>query len=63
MGHYQVEDKYAWSRKSKKYRRDYFAALDQLWGGVHDKDCQEEKSTARKDRADQVCDMANEAGV
>jgi hypothetical protein len=56
-----IEEKYAFSRKGKKYRTKYFAALGQLFGESHDKDCQAEESINRRSRTDQISHMDDNA--
>lgn len=59
----ELEAQYAWTRKGKKYKAKYFAALGQLFGdSSHDKECQPATHTERRSGTDQARHMAHKAG-
>ncbi|MFI5405447.1 MAG: hypothetical protein ACHQ1D_02920 [Nitrososphaerales archaeon] len=55
-----IEEKYAWSKKGKKYKTKYFAALGQLFGDRHDKECQ--VSSDGRSRTDQISYLDDQSG-
>lgn len=60
----EIEARYAWSRKGKKYKTKYFEALGQLFGDKrHDKDCQAEALCPSQGRSgtDFLSDVVTEA--
>lgn len=58
-----LDERYAWQRKGKKYRTKYLAALGQLFGDSgHDKECQVESHTKRGSGTDQTRHLVDETG-
>lgn len=55
-------EKYAWSRKSKKYKDKYFKALGQLFGDTNDKDCHKEGCTHGRPGTDKTSHLVDKAG-
>lgn len=59
----EIDPRYGWAKKGKRYKARYLSSLGQLFGeGKDDKECQLRENTDGRSGTDQVRDLDGSTG-